>query len=88
MAMKMKYEKPMIAVENFELSQAIAACVTKIGFNNSGCVAHDNDLPDEIRALGHAGYFYDSQGCDPLISSMPENDKICYHSAANMMFIS
>ena len=29
--MKIKYEKPLVAVEHYELSQAIASCIIKIG---------------------------------------------------------
>ena len=29
--MRIKYEKPLVAVERYELSQAIAGCVIKIG---------------------------------------------------------
>ncbi len=78
MAMKMKYEKPMIAVENFELSQAIAACVTKISLNNHECVKKDPDAQD-YWALAHSeGWFTDF--C--LKSTIGElNDTICYHSS-------
>ncbi len=84
MAMKMKYEKPMIAVENFELSQAIAACVTKISFNNHICVQEDPDAM-EFWGLAHQGYF--TENCK-FSADSPENDSICYHSAVSLIFTS
>lgn len=82
--MKKKYEKPLIAVENYVLSQAIASCETKIGFVNSACVFNDEDAPDGYRHLAGIGYFTEACELQPKITD--QNDGICYHTSANAMF--
>ena len=82
--MKKKYEKPLIAVENYVLSQAIASCETKIGFVNSACVLNDVDAPDGYRNLARIGYF--TEVCDLQPEITDPNDGICYHTSANAMF--
>lgn len=84
--MKKKYEKPLIAVENYVLSQAIASCSTRIGFNSSPCVFDDEDAPDGFRNLAGIGYFTADGKCyfKPKITDM--FDSICYHTSANPMF--
>ena len=82
--MKKKYEKPLIAVENSVLSQAIASCSTRIGFNSSACVFDDEDAPDGFRNLAHIGCFTEVCKFQPEITD--PNDGICYHTSANAMF--
>ena len=84
--MKKKYEKPLIAVENYVLSQAIASCSTRIGFNSSACVFDDVDAPDGFRNLAAYGYFTADGKCyfEPVIEDVRDN--ICYHTSANAMF--
>lgn len=84
--MKKKYEKPLIAVENYVLSQAIASCSTRIGFNSSACVLDDEDAPDGFRNLANIGYFTADGKCyfEPVIEDVRDN--ICYHTSANAMF--
>lgn len=84
--MKKKYEKPLIAVENYVLSQAIASCSTRIGFNSSACVFDDEDAPAGFRNLAGIGYFTADGKCylEPKITDM--FDSICYHTSADAMF--
>ncbi len=56
--MKKQYEKPTLAVEYYQLTQAIAACVTKIGFLNSDCVKKDPDATNKMKDLAYSDYFY------------------------------
>lgn len=79
-----KYEKPLIAVENYVLSQAIASCEIKIGFVNSTCVLNDVDAPDGCKSLAGIGYFTEVCEFQPEITD--PNDGICYHTSANAMF--
>ena len=81
-----KYEKPLIAVENYVLSQAIASCETKIGFVSSACVIDDEDAPEGFRNLAGIGCFTADGKCffEPKITD--QNDNICYHTSANAMF--
>ena len=63
--MKLKYEKPLAAVERYELSQSIAGCITKIGPNGSNsCIRTDPDTPPQMRQMAIAGWFADYT-CDP-----------------------
>lgn len=85
--MKQKYEKPLIAVENYILTQSIANCSTRISATNSQCVINDPDAPDGFRNLASAfGYF--AGGCMTQPSMDSVEDNICYHTSANAMFTS
>lgn len=86
--MKMKYEKPMAAVERYELSQAIASCITKIGPNGSNsCVRTDADTPPKMREWATHGWFVDDT-CLPtaIVPIGTEFDGICYHTQALATF--
>lgn len=82
--MKKQYEKPTLAVEYYQLTQAIAACVTKIGFLDSDCVKKDPDATHHMKDLAYAGYFV--SGCDQVPTDMDQNDSICYHTNASAAF--
>lgn len=82
--MKKKYEKPLIAVENYMLTQAIASCETKIGFLDSACVIDDVSAPDGFRNLAYGGMFTDQ--CDYAPKIGDKFDNICYHTSAAPMF--
>lgn len=86
--MKMKYEKPLIAVENYMLSQTIADCGTKIGFSNSYCILTDSDADKYpgIKSLAAIGYFTDA--CDFQANIKDPYDGICYHGQAATLFTS
>ena len=83
--MKLKYERPMAAVERYELSQAISACSTKIGLLNSACVYKDADAPAEMRALAINDWFT-SGNCINVMTSGQSSDGICFHTNANAAF--
>lgn len=82
--MRMPYEKPMMAIERYELTQTIASCATKIGFLNSACVLKDPDAPPEMKDLADIGFFND--GCDMMPEGMDGQDGLCYHTSANTAF--
>ncbi len=86
--LKMKYEKPMLAVEYYQLTQAIASCVTKIGFNDSNCVLKDEDATWQMKDLAYVGFFTDNllSGCGLSAEGMDGYDGICYHTNANSAF--
>ena len=53
--MKKQYEKPMMSVERFALTQTIANCATKIGFGGTvQCVASDADSTWEMKDLANS----------------------------------
>ena len=85
--MKIKYEKPMVAVERYELSQSIAACVIKIGPSGSQyCIQNDPQTPDEMRDAAWEGLF--ATDCSETASSGQTFDGICYHTQASATFVS
>ena len=81
--MKKQYEKPMLAVEYYQLSQSIAACATKIGFLNSECVVKDPDATNKMKDLAYSDYFVE---CIESPTGMDKDDSICYHTNANAAF--
>ena len=85
--MKKIYVAPAIAVEHYELTQAIAACATKIGFLSSECVKNDPDATNQMKDLAWSGYFTENN-CNLYAIGMQENDKFCYHTNANAAFSS
>lgn len=86
--MKMKYEKPLVAVERYELSQAIAGCVIKIGANGTRtCILNDEDAPPAMRSDANLGRFADST-CLPFnrVNVGELFDGSCYHTQASATF--
>ena len=84
---KKQYEKPMLAVEYYQLSQSIAACVTRINYQNSDCVKKDPDSTNQMKDLAWDGYFVEGV-CSQSPSGMDQNDSICYHTNASAAFTS
>lgn len=80
----MKYEKPQVAVEYYNLSQGIAACSIKISLTDGLCVLKDEDSTPEMKDMVFGGYF--ASGCDQLPSYEDTNENgTCYmynHNAA------
>lgn len=85
--MKKQYVKPMLAVEHYELTQAIAACATKISFTSSDCVKNDPDATDQMKNLAWSGWFM-AGSCESYGEGMDQYDSICYHTNANAAFTS
>lgn len=73
--MKKVYEKPMFAMENFMVSQHIAACSPSYA-NNIEFVQED---------LKFAGYF--TEGCGkalvPGITLIYKGTQVCYHTSVD-----
>ncbi|MBQ7345515.1 MAG: hypothetical protein IJW45_05575 [Oscillospiraceae bacterium] len=82
--MKIAYEKPMVAVERYELSQTISACITKIGLMDSACVLVDPDAPREMKSLAVGQWF--TGACKNYMSGGQSSDGVCYHTNANATF--
>lgn len=86
--MKKKYITPVIEIEYYELTQAIAACSTKIGFLSSDCVKNDPDATNQMKDLAWSGFFTDNKNCEDYPEGMDSWDKICYHTNASAAFTS
>ena len=86
--MKKTYEKPSVAIEYYELSQAIAACETKIGLLDSQCVLADPDATAGAKTLAQNWGYFSAGACQLDAAGMENGDGICYHTSANAMFSS
>lgn len=86
--MKKEYVTPEIAIEHYEVTQAIASCATKIGFLSSECVKNDPDATNQMKNLAWSGFFTDADHCDDYPQGMDEYDSICYHTNASAAFSS
>ncbi len=81
--MKMKYEKPMVAVDHYKLSQAIAGCAFKVGHSDSMCYLTDPDVPSVIKSFAANGWFTAEGSCIIRAQAGQTYDGICYHTQAN-----
>lgn len=79
------YEEPMIVVEQYALTQNVAACETEICFNDNTCVLNDPQATDAMKNLASVGYF-NSGYCSLSASGMTSDDGSCYHTNANSSF--
>lgn len=85
----MRYEKPAIAIERYELTQAIAACSIQIGFASSACVLQDVDstrIPGILNLAADQHFL--SGHCIKVPSETSTEDGICYHTLSNAAFTS
>ncbi len=87
-----KYVKPIVEIEEFALTQSVAACAgLQINLMNRGCVLNDNDAPSELKGMANAGLFMDMSGSNPCWftpQDMDQGDKYCFHTAINIVFTS
>lgn len=88
--MRMKYEKPLVAVDRYELSQAIAGCSVKVGLADRGCFLRDADVPAQMKSYAYYGWFVDTTGTNPCNTKIAagqtyndDADGFCYHTNAN-----
>lgn len=82
--MKKTYEKPLVAVENFVLSQAISACDIKIGPNgSSSCVMNDDDSTDKMYSYAKEKWFIEGV-CEVTAYDTNTGDKVCYHTSTGI----
>ena len=80
--MKMKYEKPMVAVDLYQLTQSIAGCSISVGFINSGCFLESPKVPPQMKAFAANGWFVDGS-CDVHTVAGTTYDGMCFHTQAN-----
>ena len=83
------YEEPMIVVEQYALTQNVASCDIKIGFQNSECVKNDPEATDQMKDLAWSGFFNGGDsGCgeNNSASGMDGFDSICSHTNVKSAF--
>lgn len=87
--MKRNYVTPMIAVEYYELTQSIAACVKRFNSLDAACIVDDEDATDPMRDLAWDGWFIaGSCTVNEIPTGMGAEDGFCYHTNANAAFVS
>lgn len=95
--MKKQYEKPLMAVERYTLTQTIANCALEIGYNSADCVKADVDATPHMKDLawdatsGGIGWFNDNSCAQQIseyinITGSTGEDGVCYHTNANAAF--
>lgn len=84
--MKRSYEKPLLFVERFELTQMLSSCNVLIGLNNSQCVLDDTDSSLRMKSMAQYGVFLG--GCEIQRQGVDSEDGMCYIAASNMVFSS
>lgn len=86
--MKRNYVTPMIAVEHYDLTQSIAACVVKINIKSSDCVLNDPDGEGHMADMAEIGWFAAGHCIDEWTIDMDSNNGVCYHTNTNQTFAS
>ena len=87
--MKKKYERPIIEMECFQLTQQIASCgAIKINLTDAACVLASPSATEEMRRLALAGFFMDMEGCDMIATGMEDSDGVCVMTNVNVAFSS
>lgn len=84
--MKKPYQKPMLAVEYYSLTQSVSSCSgIKINFVDTTCVLRDPDSTNEMRNWAfHKGFL---NTCAINMTGY-ETDTMCYHTSINAAFSS
>ena len=89
--LKIKYEKPMVIVDRYALSQAIAGCNIKVGLADRNCFLTDADVTQQMKAYAYYGWFVDTNGTNPCTTRVEaghtyitdSGDGFCYHTNVN-----
>ena len=84
--MKKQYQKPMVAVEHYLLTQSISSCSgIKINSVNTDCVLGDPDSTNAMINWAHHNGFLGP--CQRDLSGY-QFDGVCYHTSVNAAFSS
>ena len=82
----MKYEKPIVAVDLYELTQSIAGCTITVSFTDSGCFLNSPNVPPEMKAFAANGWFVESNCLIHTVAGTTYDvvyDGMCFHTPAN-----
>lgn len=84
--MKKQYQKPMLSVENYALTQSVSACSgIRINSLDTQCVIMDPDSTNAMRNWAERGGFL--VDCIRDLSG-DKYDSVCYHTNINAAFSS
>ena len=83
--MKKKYTRPVIEMEDFQMTQQITSCgAMKINLTDAGCVLSSSFATEEMRRLALVGCFLD--GCRLPATGMDAGDGYCVMTNVNVAF--
>lgn len=84
--MKKQYQKPLLVVEHYSLTQTVASCSgIKINVASRECVLADPDSTNMMINLAYRNGFLNP--CDTNLSGT-RYDGVCYHTNINAAFSS
>ena len=84
--MKRIYEKPVLLVERFALTQMLSSCSVLINIADSACVLADDDSTLRMKSMALYGYYL--EGCDLHRTGVDYEDGVCILTATNTVFSS
>lgn len=92
--MKRRYQKPMMAIERYALTQTIASCSgIKIASSTPGQMPTQQDIlndPDVTNAMRNwirrGGFLGVDLGCRVSVIGQTDSDGVCYHTNINAAF--
>lgn len=89
--MKKTYEKPILAVESFQLDAALAASCTGTGTSDSNCKYATINYTEDTCTYNN-GQFFNLDNCQVDLTGPANdgNDTVCYHGpmlSGNVTFI-
>ena len=86
--MKKQYERPVIEMEDFQITQQITSCGSmKINALSAECVLESRFATAQMRRLALAGSFLDNS-CAKSVVGMDVGDGICVMTNVNVAFTS
>ncbi len=87
--MKKQYERPVIEMERFQLTQQISSCgAVKINLMDGACVLASPSATEAMRRLAYMGFFMDEGACALVATGMEDGDGICVMTNVNVAFSS
>ncbi len=85
--MKKAYNKPIVLMESFGVTQMLSNCTLRIGFQDENCVLNDTDSTDDMKILAWNSYF-NAGACAWYPQDQDFEEGVCYHTSVNLAFSS
>ena len=94
MDVRKNYEKPLLSIEYYALTQSIASCSgIKIASSTPGQMPSPQDIiadPDAtnamLAAIRRGGFLGPDLGCRITMTGRTDTDGVCYHTNINAAF--
>ncbi len=85
--MKKAYNKPIVLMESFGVTQMLTNCTLKIGFADAMCVLNDENSTHNMLNLAVFGTFTANE-CAEYPQNTDNDEGVCYHTSVNLAFTS